>query len=189
MSKRFEPSRDRDVLLVLDLEPPDRPPGAVETKPDAADDATEGLIVIAASLIRSLGQVHAAFGLAAAGFTPAGRRVAFLPVSSAPGQMERGLDLLARLSTQPSTSFDRLAAFVARAARDGTAVVVLTGRDAAQLLRPLRSLQRQGLSVSLLASGDTAADAARTARAAGLPADRIDLDGPWRTATRVALAG
>jgi uncharacterized protein (DUF58 family) len=181
MSKRFEPSRDRDVLLVIDLEPPDPRPD------DDPDEATESLIVIAASLVRSLGLAHVAFGLAAAGYSGPGRRISFLPVTSAPGQMERALDLLARLASGPSASFDRLAAVVGRAAREGTTILVLTGRDASALLRPLRSLQRQGLAVGILASGPSGPEAAREARAAGLPTDVVDLDGAWRTAGRVVV--
>jgi uncharacterized protein (DUF58 family) len=196
MSKRFEPSRDRDVLLVVDLEPPDPSDSASAPGPGPAtaadrdpDEATESLIVIAASLVRSLGLAHAAFGLAAAGFMGPGRRISFLPVTAAPGQTERALDLLARLSTGPSVSFDRLAGFVGRATREGTTILVLTGRDAWDLVRPLRLLQRQGHSVRLLASGSAGAEAARTARAAGLPAEMVELDGGWRTATRVVVAG
>jgi uncharacterized protein (DUF58 family) len=196
MSKRFEPSRDRDVLLVIDLEPaagwgPDAGGGAGE-EPGRDEDpaeATEALIVIAASLVRSLGLAHATFGLAAAGYSGPGRRISFLPVTSAPGQMERALDLLARLSPGPSASFDRLAAFVARAAREGTTILVLTGREATALLRPLRSLQRQGLAVGVLASGAAGPDAARSARAAGLQAEVVGLDGAWRTAGRVVVGG
>jgi hypothetical protein len=204
MSKRFEPSRDRDVLLVVDLEPPDpsdparvpgpAPSGVPGQDPAAVadrdpDEATESLIVIAASLIRSLGLAHAAFGLAAASFMGPGRRISFLPVTAAPGQTERALDLLARLSIGPSASFDRLAGFVGRATREGTTILVLTGREASALVRPLRLLQRQGHSVRVLASGPAGAETSRTARAAGLPAEVIELDDVWRTATRVVVAG
>jgi hypothetical protein len=204
MSKRFEPSRDRDVLLVVDLEPPvlSDPESVAGPEPasmpgqDRAtaaerdpDEAIESLIVIAASLVRSLGLAHAAFGLAAAGFMGPGRRISFLPVTAAPGQTERALDLLARLSTGPSASFDRLAGFVGRATREGTTILVLTGREASGLVRPLRLLQRQGHSVRVLASGPVGAETSRSARAAGLPAEVIELDGGWRTATRVVVAG
>jgi uncharacterized protein (DUF58 family) len=196
MSKRFEPSRDRDVLLVVDLEPsdPSDPASARGPEPAAAadadpDEATESLIVIAASLVRSLGLAHAAFGLAAASFMGPGRRISYLPVTAAPGQTERALDLLARLSTGPSASFDRLAGFVGRATREGTTILVLTGREVSGLVRPLRLLQRQGHSVRLLASGPAGVEAARSARAAGVPAEVIGLDDGWRTATRVVVAG
>ena len=184
MSKRFEPSRDRDVLLVLDLEPD---LGAGYEPGRDPDAATEDLIVIAASLIRALGLAHASFGLAAAGYAGPERRISYLPVSSAPGQMARGLDLLARLNVGPAASFERLVGLVGRVAREGTTVLVLTGRDASLLLRPLRALRRQGLSVALLANGVAGPESVAAARATGLGADLVELDGPWRTASRVLV--
>ena len=111
MTKRFEPSRDRDMLLVVDLE---APTSSFDNWDIDADEPAEALIVIAASIVRSLGERHAAFGLAAAGYSGATSRLAYLPVSHAPGQMERGLDLLARLSAEPSAPFERLASLVGR---------------------------------------------------------------------------
>ena len=183
MVKRFEPSRDRDVLLVLDLEPA---PGM--TGGSAAEEAAaESLIVIAASLVRSFGEQHAAFGLAAAGYSGTVSRLAFLPVSSSPGQMERGLDLLARLSTEPSAPFTRLTGLVGRAVRDGTTILVLTGREAGPLLPSLRALQRQGHAVHLLAAGEAGPAATLLARSAGIPGEAVSLDGSWDTATRLQV--
>jgi uncharacterized protein (DUF58 family) len=186
MTKRFEPSRDRDVLLIVDLEPD---LGAGYDAGQDPDAATEDLIVIAASLVRALGLAHAAFGLAAAGYAGPERRISYLPVSSAPGQMERGLDLLARLNVGPAASFERLASLVARVAREGTTILVLSGRDVSDLLRPLRALQRQGLSVAVLASGFAGPGSVAAARAIGLQADLVGLDDPWRTASRVVVGG
>ena len=182
--KRFEPSRDRDVMLVLDLEP-----GAATTGGGAAEEAAaESLILVAASLVRSFGEQHAAFGLAAAGYSGSVARLAFLPVSSSPGQLERGLDLLARLSTEPSAPFERLTALVGRAVRDGTTILVLTGREAGPLLRPLRALQRQGHSVRLLGAGEAGRATVLTARAAGIQGEAVALDGPLETATRLTVS-
>lgn len=184
MTKRFEPSRDQDLLLVVDLEAAT----SMFERPDPGSaDPAEALIVVAASIVRSLGERRAAFGIAAAGSSAMRSRVAVLPVSHAPGQMERGLDFLARLSNEPSAPFARVAAFVGRAATDATTVVVLTARDPGALLGPLRVLQRRGVTVRLLASGVTAIESAARARHAGLPAEAVNLDGPWRTATRVGV--
>ncbi len=185
MAKRFEPSRDRDVLLVVDLEPADQPPPA---RIDAAD-STEDLVVIAASLIHSLALAGAAFGLAAPGHAGPRRPIAHIPVASGHGQLERGLDLLARLSGEPSVSFERLAAFVGRVAGEGTTVLVLTRRTVGPMLRPLRSLQRRGLAVGILSTGAGGTAAAASARAAGLTAEALDLEGGWRTASSVAIVG
>ena len=184
MTKRFESSRDRDLLLVVDLE---APTSRFDSWALDRDEPAESLIVIAASIVRSLGERHAAFGLAAAGYSGATSRLAYLPVSHAPGQMERGLDLLARLSAEPSAPFDRLAALIGRAVNEATTVVVLTARDSRGLLRPLRALQRRGLTVRLLAAGSAGPGSAARARTAGIPAEVIDLDGPWQTATQVLV--
>lgn len=184
MTKRFEPSRDRDLLLVVDLEAPTTRHEAWDGEPD---EAAEELLVIAASIVRSLGERRAAFGVAAAAYSGTSARLAYLPVSHAPGQLERGLDLLARLSSEPSAPFDRLTALVGRAVTEATSIVVLTGRDSRELVRPLRTLQRRGLSVRLLAAGSAGASAVARARAAGIPAEVVGLDGPWRTATRVEV--
>jgi uncharacterized protein (DUF58 family) len=184
MTKRFEPSRDRDLLLVVDLE---APTSRFDNWDLDRDEPAEGLIVIAASIVRSLGERHAAFGIAAAGYSGATTRLAYLPVSHAPGQMERGLDLLARLSAEPSAPFERLAALIGRAVNEATTVVVLTGRDSRRLLRPLRALQRRGLTVRILAAGSAGPSSAARARTAGIPAEVIDLDGPWQTATQVMV--
>jgi uncharacterized protein (DUF58 family) len=184
MTKRFEPSRDRDLLLVVDLEAP-------TTRYDNWDvdveEAAEALIVIAASIVRSLGEQHAAFGLAAAGYSGGASRLAYLPVSHAPGQMERGLDLLARLSPEPSAPFERLAALVGRVAGEATSIVVLSARDSRAIVPPLRALQRRGLTVRLLAAGSAGPSAAARARTAGIPSDVVDLDGPWRSASQVQV--
>jgi uncharacterized protein (DUF58 family) len=184
MTKRFEPSRDRDLMLVIDLE---APTSTWEDHATGDDEPVEALIVMAASIIRSLGERHATFGLAAAGYSRTTSRLAFLPVSSAPGHMERGLDLLARLSTESSAHFDHLAALVGRAVGEATSVVVLTARDSLELIRPLRALQRRSLAVRMLAAGSAGPGAAARARRAGIPAEVVDLDGPWRTATRLLV--
>lgn len=184
MTKRFEPSRDRDLLLVVDLEAPTT---RFDNWDVEVEEAGEALIVIAASIVRSLGEQHAAFGLAAAGYSGVASRLAYLPVSHAPGQMERGLDLLARLSSEPSAPFERLAALVGRVAGEATSIVVLSARDSRTLIRPLRALQRRGLTVRLLAAGSTGPSAAARARSAGIPAEVVDLDGPWRTASQVQV--
>ena len=182
--KVFEPSRDREVLLALDVQTRD---GAAWELPYDPDEV-ESLFVIAASLARSLAGERASVGLAAAGYHGAESRFAMLAPSSAPGQVERLLDLLARLSAQPSAPFERLIASILRTTRAGTTVVVLTSRDPAPYLAHLRRLAQSGCPVVVVACGDRAdADAAR-ARASGIPARTATLDGPWRTAERLGFA-
>ncbi len=181
--KRFEPSRDREVLLALDVQMTSGP--AWETTADS--DEVEGLFVVAASVARSLALEGAAFGLAAAGYHGAESRFAHLPVSEAPGQLERVFDLLARLSSHPAVPFERLLGMVVRVARPGTTVVVLTARDPSPYLAWLRRLERAGCRVVVLACGPAAPADAGRARQAGLVARTARLDGPWRTAAHVAV--
>ncbi|MEO7663747.1 MAG: DUF58 domain-containing protein [Candidatus Limnocylindrales bacterium] len=177
-TKRFESSRDREVLLLVDLQTDEAP--SWQTTFDSDD--VEALIVAAASVARALARDNAALGVAAAGYSGAQRRFAYLPVSSAPRQVERLLDVLARLSSHPSTSFDRLLEYVRRAAPAGQSLLVVTARDPGSYLAGLRGLQRAGFGVRLLACGAGASQAAATARRAGIAASTAGLDGPWRAA-------
>jgi uncharacterized protein (DUF58 family) len=183
--KRFEPSRDREVLLVLD----------VQTGPEAGwrvpidEDEVEALFVVAASTARSLVRGGSAVGLAAAGFHGAESRFAELAISEAPGQLDRILDLLARLASQPSAPFERLLGRVARTVRPGTTVVIVTARDASPFLGWLRRIERAGARVLVVACGATGIADARRVRRLGIAAQSVRLDGPWQTATELARTG
>ena len=183
--KRFEPSREREVLLALDVQTATGP--IWETTGDTEE--IESLFVVAASVARSLALERAAFGLAAAGYQGAESRFAHLPISEAPGQLERVFDLLARLSAHPSAPFDRLLAMVVRVVRPGTTVLVLTSRDPAPYLAWLRRIERAGCPVVVLACGPDGVAVAARARRAGFAARSIRLDGPWRTADALAVTG
>jgi ABC-type sugar transport system substrate-binding protein len=77
---------------------------------------------------------------------------------------------------------------ILRVVRHGTTVVVVTARDPSPYVAHLRRLERAGCPVVVVACGPAgAADAAR-ARAAGLAARTARLDGPWRTAARLAMS-
>lgn len=181
--KRFEPSRDREVLIALDVQTTPGPAWDV----DYDADVVEALYVTAASLARSLLGARAAVGLTASGYSGVESRYAHLAVSSAPGQTERLLDLLARLSSHPSAPFERLLGIVARTVRPRTTVIVLTTRDPSRFVAHLRGIQRTGATVMVVTCGpDGPADAHR-ARAAGLAARSVRLDGPWRTAEHLAV--
>lgn len=184
VTKRFEPSRDREVLLALDVQTGEGP--AWEAGWD--DDRTEHLYVVAASMARTLALRRVAFGLLAAGYTGAETRIASVPVSSAPGQAERVLDMLARLSAHASMPFDRLLLAAARTSRPGTTVLVLTARDPRPYLPALRRLGATGANVVLVACGRHADRDAAVARAAGLASRVATMDGHWRTAEHLVIA-
>jgi uncharacterized protein (DUF58 family) len=176
--KVFEPSRDREVLILLDVQTHDGP--AWNTLYD--EEEVEALFVVAASLARSLAVERAAFGLAAAGYHGAESRLAFVPPSESPGQTERVLDLLARLSVHPSAPFEQLLAWVLRSIRAGTTTIVLSARDPSPWLRHLRRFEAAGCPVVVVACGKGRAEAAALVRGTGLVARTARLDGPWRTA-------
>jgi uncharacterized protein (DUF58 family) len=184
MIKRFEPSRDREFLIALDIQ---------STTGDAwraeyDEDVLEGLYVVAASVARSLVAEGAAVGFAAAAYSGSRSGYAYLPASVAPGHIDRILDLLARLSERPSGPFERLLAMTARAVHPGTTAIVLTSRDPQSFIHHLRTLERSGCRVVLLGFGIGGPVAVHRARKAGLMARTVELDGPWRSATKVAMA-
>lgn len=183
MTKRFEPSRDREVLIALDVQVE----GGAAWESGRGRDDVEGLYVVAASIARSLATRRVAFGIMAAGYTGAETRIASVPVSTAPGQAERVLDLLARLSSYASMPFERLLVTAARTIRPGTTVLVLTARDPAPFIAALRSLRSGGGDVVVVACGRQAVRDAGRAREAGFAARRAALDGPWRTAERLVI--
>ena len=184
MTKRFEPSRERDVLLALDLQTEPGPTWELSVE----DEVIEGLFVVAASLSRSLESERAAFGLTAAGYSGLQNRFADVPVAHAAGQANRVLDLLARLSTTPSARFETLLGRIERRISTGTTVVAITARPPGPFVAPLRRLAHAGFGVAILTAGPDALVNAAEARAAGLTARAAVLDGPWRTATQLRLA-
>jgi uncharacterized protein (DUF58 family) len=182
--KRFDPSRDRDVVVALDIQTTD---GAWLGRHD--DDLAETLCVVAASLARQLESEGAACGLAVAAFSGTTERLAFLAPSSGEGQSGRAGDLLARISAYPSAPFEHLLGRLVRMVRPGTLVIVVSARDPAPWLPTARRLVRAGCDVVHLSVGDEADGNARRSRSAGLPARQVALDGDWRTATTLHVAG
>jgi hypothetical protein len=181
--KRFEPSRDREVLIALDVQVAE---GAI-WEAGFADDDVESLYVVAASIARTLALRRVAFGIIAAGYAGAESRITSVPVSSAPGQAERVLDLLARLSGHASMPFERLLTGTVRTVRPGTTVLVLTMRDPRPFIGALRRLEAAGGDVVVVAAGRQAARDAGRARSAGIAARRAVLDGHWRVAERLVI--
>jgi uncharacterized protein (DUF58 family) len=182
--KRFEPSRDLEVIIALDIQTDAGPSWDISYD----DEAVESLVVIAASVARALAIERATFGLAAAAYSGAVRRFATVPASASPGQLERVLDMLARLSSSPSAPFEALLAMLARTVRPGATVLVVSGRDPRAFARPLRALRRRGCRVQLLAAGEDAGLSVAVARSIGVGGQAVRLDGRWRTATQVVVA-
>jgi uncharacterized protein (DUF58 family) len=183
MTKRFEPSRERQVLLAVDIQTGGGRGWDISSS-GGAD--VEAVYVVAASLVRSLAAEGASFGLTAAGFTRTPTRFADMPIDRGARHADHVLDVLARMSPYPSTSFEVLLARIPRRFQQTTTVMVVTLRDPSAYLRELRRLRRAGYGVLVVCAGEEASSDAKTARRAGFHARALELDGPWQTATRLA---
>lgn len=184
VSKRFDPARQREVVVALDIEgvvAPSRP--AVSDD----DDLVESLCVAAASLVRHFRAEGAAVGLAAAGHGGGNRTMAYVAPGGSEPQLGRCLDLLARLGPFPAAPFERLLTMLVRTIRPGTSLVVLSARDPASYLPALRRVGRSGFPVRHLGFGPAAPALAARARAAAIESSPARLDGPWRTATALLI--
>lgn len=187
VSKLFDPARHREVVIALDIQTV----GGPTWLPAYDDDLVEGLCVAAASLVRRLRAEGAAVGLAAAAYSGATRPIAYVAPGASDAQVERCLDLLARLSSFPSAPFERLLTTMLRALRPGTALLVLSARDPTPYLPALRRVAASGYRVQFLAfgGGPEATVAAARVRSAGLDGRVARLDGPWRTSGALVVAG
>lgn len=183
MTKRFEPSRERQVLLALDIQTSG---GRGWDIADSGTQDVEALYVVAASVVRSLAAEGASFGVTAAGFTRTQTRFADVAIGRGARHADRVLDVLARLSPYPSAAFEVLLTRIPRRFRQTTTVMVVTMRDPQPYLRELRRLRQTGHGVIVLTCGEGAAVDAMSARRAGFAARAMALDGPWQTATQLA---
>jgi uncharacterized protein (DUF58 family) len=175
VTKRFDPARERDVLLALDLQTIDGP----AWQPTYDDDRVEALCVVIGSLARALRGEGAAVGLAVAGYAGAPRPVAVLAPSESADQVARILDVLARLSPFPSATFERLLGGLPQRLRPGAEVLAVTARDPAPFLPALRRLRTMGYAAGLLCEGPRSAELVARARVARIPARPARLDGSW----------
>jgi len=188
--KRFDPARERDVVVVLDIETRSDELGrADEADRRAEADLLEELCIVAASLARRFEAGGAACGLAAASFSGSHRRIAFTAPSGSAGQSGRIGDMLARLGTFPSATFPALLGGMAHLVRPGTQLVVVTARDPRPCLATARRLARSGFGVELLTLGNAGPEHARAARRVGIPARAVRLDADWRTSRALELVG
>jgi uncharacterized protein (DUF58 family) len=184
VTRRFDPSRERDVVLALDIQGSSRRGVSL-----GEEEVLEGLCVVAASLARRFEASGASFGVAAAGFTGSVRPFAYLAPAEAVGQLGRVLDVLARLSSVPSAGFETLLTTLARLLRPGTTLAVVSARSPAPFLPALRRLAGLGFPVLFVAFGPDAERNATLARKAGLAVRTATLDAPGRTATAHELGG
>lgn len=185
VSRRYEPVNERHVLIAVDLQTVPGPHWLMLFD----DDQVEGLCVAAASLSRRLLRGGAGCGLLLGTQLAGGRRWAYLPPSSSPGQLGRIEDLLARVEPIISLPFERLLGVVPRRLAPGGTLVVLGARDPQPYLEPMRRLARSGYAVRHLALGPESERHAEAASAAGIDSGTADLAPSWRDADALVLAG
>ncbi|HET7141849.1 MAG TPA: DUF58 domain-containing protein [Candidatus Limnocylindria bacterium] len=184
VSRRLEPSRGRDVVLVVDVQTVDGP-----TLLTWDEDAFESICIVAASLARQLLTDGASLGIVAASFGGSSRRFAWLAPRASLGQLPRVGELLARIGPVPSAPLHSLFAWLTQRAPSGSRLMLVSGRDPEPQLATLRRLRRSGFEVQLVACGRDADEAARTARAARVPAISATVEPGWEVPRAIALAG
>lgn len=185
MSRRYEPVNERHVLLAVDLQTVPGPHWLMLYD----DEGVEALCVAAASLARRFLRDGSACGLLLGTQLAGGRRWAYLPPSAANGQLGRIEDLLARIQPLVSLPFEQLLAVVPRRLAPGGTVVVLAARDPSPYLEVLRRLARSGYAIRLDAMGDQRETYRQTAAAAGIESLAAELEGGWREADALVVAG
>ncbi len=184
VSRRFDPARGREVVLVVDVQTVDGPYWLAWDQ-----DAFEGLAVVAASLVRRLLADGASVGLAAATFAGSPQRFAWLAPRASLAQLPRAGELLARIGPVPSGPLTAMLGWLTRRVPVGTAIILVTARHAERLLVPLRRMQRLGYGVELVMVGRDRAASARAARLAGLPVVAGSLEPSWDEAHAISLVG
>lgn len=184
VSRRLEPARGRDVVLVVDVQTVDGPYWLTWD-----EDAFEALCVVAASLARQLLAGGASVGMAAASFGGSSQKIAWLPPRASLAQLPRAGELLARIRPVPSGPLSELLSWLNRHVPPGTSIVLITARDPGRQLAALRRMKRLGYGVELVMIGPDAADHARAVRLAGLRAVSGRVEPSWENPDAVTLAG
>ena len=178
VSRRFDPAREREVILALDIQTI----SGASWMLNWDDDAVEGLCVAALSLARSLIDDGIAVGLAVNAFSDRPQRTVYLPASAGPTQLTTIADLLADVSPYPSVTFAQLLGGIGRVAQPGCSVIALSGRDPGDFLAVLRRLNAQGFRSSYAAIGSGGGALGCAVARTRQPSDGFRLHPDWQTA-------
>lgn len=184
-SKRFEASRERELLLAIDIQT--MPGSAIGAGFEA--ELVEALCVTAASLARDAIAGGARVGLAAAAYSFRPRAEVRVAPAGGPRQLLALTDTLARLSPYPSGPFQTLLGGLPRWLPIQAQIVVVTARDPADQLPVLRRLRASGYELLVVGVGPARTAIAARARDAGIRTIAADLAPDWRTADALTLAG
>jgi uncharacterized protein (DUF58 family) len=185
VSKRFEPVHERQVLLAVDLQTVEGPHWLMIYD----DEMVEALCVAAASLARRVLREGAASGLLAGAQLSGGGQWTFLAPDTAPGQLGRIEDALARMRPLIAAPFETLLDAVPRLLPPGSSVITLGARDPSTYAARLRRLQRSGFRAEHVALGASAEEHCARLHALGLRARVADLNPDWQRADALVLAG
>jgi hypothetical protein len=185
VSRRYEPARGREVMLVVDVQTLDGPHWQMTWD----EPSFEELCITAASLARELLDDGASVGLAAASFAGSPQRFAWLAPRASLSQMPRAGQLLARIGPVASGPLLGLLTWLTRRVAPGTGIVLLTARAPGQHLAALRRMVRVGYAVELVTIGPAASAHASEARGGGIPAVAGRVQPGWEEPDEVTLAG
>jgi uncharacterized protein (DUF58 family) len=185
VSKRFEPSTARQVVIALDIQTNDDPYWLLTYD----EDLVESLAVAAASLARRLLADGAAVGVAVNGWTYSPAHTGFVSARGGARQLTRIADLLGRTSSVASLPFERMIAGLPGRIPSGTLVISVAARDLGPALPALRRLRASGFEVRHVAVGPRSRALAERARRGGIEAVAGHLDPDWRTSDALTLAG
>lgn len=183
VSRRFEPARGRDMLLVVDVQTLEGPWLSWD------EDAFETVCVVTASLARRLLTDGASVGMAAASFAGAPQQFAWLAPRASLAQLPRVGELLARIGPVASGPLSGLLAWLTRRVPTGTSVVLVTARHPGRHLAALRRMERVGYGVELVMLGPEASENANAARMAHLRVVTGLVEPNWQNPDAVSLAG
>ncbi|MGC8634100.1 MAG: DUF58 domain-containing protein [Candidatus Limnocylindrales bacterium] len=181
--KRFDPSRQRELLLALDIQTVE----GLHWLLAYEEELLEGLCVAAASLARRTLGEGAGCGLIAAAYAGTPQPIVWIAPSAGPGQLGRITDALARLSPGASAPYERVLASLPRRMGPGSTIVALSARDPVSFLAVLRRLTRTGYGVQLVALGPEADARAAAARRSGVAALTAQLRPDWRTSDALVI--
>ena len=183
VSRRLEPARGREVVLVIDVQTVEGPALSWD------EDAFENLCVVAASLARRLLAEGASVGMAAANYAGSPQKFAWLPPRASLAHLPRAGELLARIGPVPSSPLSALLAWLTRRIPAGATVILLSARHPSRHLAALRRMKRVGFGVELVMVGPDATENARAARLVRLRAMTGSVEPSWSKPRAVHLTG
>ncbi|HTS15872.1 MAG TPA: DUF58 domain-containing protein, partial [Candidatus Sulfotelmatobacter sp.] len=185
LTKRFEPSHERQVVIALDVQTGPGP----HWLPAVDENLIEVLAVVATSLARSVVAGGDACGFAAAIRAGAPRRLSYIAPRSGQQQATRIAALIAQIGLHVAAPYEQALAAVALRVPPGTTLVTVSCRPPTRYLATQRHLVRSGFVVEHVAVGPDAAATVATLRRARIPAVVGHLEPDWRRADAFVTTG